>query len=151
VFQNDNGWQFNGLANGTGFQTNGQTNDLAQWYGVNQYMFWNFSETLVGGARLEWFRDNNGTRVLAPLRNAAQAGNSNYTGGYQGNFWEMSWGLNYKPNRNWMIRPELRYDWFSPDVAGSNLPFGSGIGAASGANGGQSGQFYGGCDLIFQF
>ena len=151
VFQNDNGWQFNGLANGTGFRTNGQTNDLAQWYGVNQYLFWNFSETLVGGLRMEWFRDNNGTRVLDPLRNAAQPGNSNFTGGYQGNFWEMTWGLNYKPNKNWMVRPEVRYDWYTPDVAGSNLPYGSGIGTAFGANGGQSGQFYSGCDLIYQF
>ena len=151
VFQNDNGWQFNGLANGTGFKTNGQTNDLAQWYGVNQYLFWNFSETLVGGLRMEWFRDNNGTRVLDPIRNAAQPGNSNYTGGYQGNFWEMTWGLNYKPNKNWMVRPEVRYDWYTPDVAGSNLPYGSGIGTAFGANGGQSGQFYSGCDLIYQF
>ena len=100
---------------------------------------------------MEWFRDNNGTRVLDPIRNAAQPGNSNYTGGYQGNFWEMTWGLNYKPNKNWMVRPEVRYDWYTPDVAGSNLPYGSGIGTAFGANGGQSGQFYSGCDLIYQF
>ena len=67
VFQNDNGWQFN--ANPVS-QNIGQAAGLAQWYGINQYMFYNFSDTVVGGMRLEWFRDNNGYRVLNPIRNA---------------------------------------------------------------------------------
>jgi len=141
VFQNDNGWQFNAgsfaipLASGRGQA------GTAQWYGINQYLFYNISETLVGGLRLEWFRDNNGYRVLNPWRNYWVGGPSQT--GYQGNFWQMTWGLNWKPTTNWIIRPELRYDWYSPDQAGTPLPFGR--------SNDQYGQFYGGCDAIWQF
>jgi len=138
VIQNDNGWQFNGAVP---YKTANQTSDTAQWYGINQYMFWNFSDTLIGGLRFEWFRDNNGTRVFNPLRNWL-TGNTPQYGGYAGNFWQMSWGLNWKPNGNWVIRPELRYDWFDGVAVGKTLPFG---------NGDRDSQFYGGCDAIWQF
>jgi hypothetical protein len=145
VLQNDNGWQFN--AN-TGLQNQNQMAGLAQWYGINQYLFYNVSDTVVAGMRLEWFRDNNGYRVLAPIRNAISGGP--YQTGFQGNFWQATWGLNWKPNRNWIIRPEVRYDWYSPDVAGSALPYGHNFGTVGGT-GNQYGQLYGGCDAIWQF
>ena len=141
VFQNDNGWQFNAGALAVPLASGRGQAGTAQWYGINQYLFYNFSDTLVGGLRLEWFRDNNGYRVLNPWRNYWVGGPSQT--GYQGNFWQMSWGLNWKPTTNWMIRPELRYDWFSPDQAGKPLPFGR--------SNNEYGQFYGGCDAIWQF
>jgi hypothetical protein len=151
VFQNDNGWQFN--AN-TGLQNQGQMAGLAQWYGINQYLFYTVSDTLVAGMRFEWFRDNNGYRVFAPIRNYWVGGPNQ--SGFQGNFFQATWGLNWKPTRNWIIRPELRYDWYSPDnMAGTRagtapLPFGPNFGRIS--NGGtEYGQLYGGCDAIWQF
>ena len=139
VFQNDNGWQFNA---GTVDTLNQSQPGTAQWYGINQYLFYNFSDTLVGGMRFEWFRDNNGYRVISGLRNAL-FGVPNSATGFQGNFWQMSYGLNWKPTNNWIIRPELRYDWYSPDKANGALPFGS--------NFDKYGQLYGGCDAIWQF
>jgi hypothetical protein len=70
-------------------------------------------------------------------------GPGNWNAGYQGNFWEMSYGLNWKPTNNWIIRPELRYDWYTPDKANGSLPYGS--------NFDKYGQLYGGCDAIWQF
>jgi hypothetical protein len=145
VFQNDNGWQFNA---GTPDTLNQAQPGTALWYGINQYMFYTFNDNLVGGMRLEWFRDNNGYRVINPIRNALFGGPA--AGGYQGNFWQATWGLNWKPqgSRNWLIRPELRYDWYSPDdmdavrTGNAALPFG---------NFNEYGQFYGGCDVIWQF
>ena len=154
VFQNDNGWQF-GLPTegqpGSYPTVQGQQNNLAQWYGLVNYMFYNFSDKLVGGVRFEYFRDNNGFRVYNPVRNLNYSNfqTAPYNTGYQGNFWEMTWGVNYRPNTNWVIRPELRYDWYSPDKAGGPLPYGSGIG--TGAGGDQYGQLYYGGDLIFNF
>lgn len=144
VYQSDFGYQ--AYANPT-YETRGQQTGSAYWYGVNQYLFWNFTDNLIGGLRFEWFRDNNGTRVASNLRN--DVFNDTPTGsGYAGNFWEMTWGLNYLLGSNIVIRPELRYDWFAPDV-------GSGAGAAGtlpyGRNLDQFGQFYGGCDVIWQF
>ena len=81
-------------------------------------------------------------RVINPLRNYL-FGQQPVYGGYAGNFWQLTYGLNYKPTANWMIRPEIRYDWYSPDSPGTGQsPFG---------NGDQLGQLYGGCDLIWQF
>jgi hypothetical protein len=142
VLQNDNGWQFNAIGVA---ETIGQQAGTAQWYGINQYLFYNFTETLIGGMRLEWFRDNNGYRVYAPLRNywVNPAGNGTWATGFQGNFWQATWGLNWRATNNWIIRPELRYDWYSPDKGGTPLPFGR--------NNDQFGQFYGGCDAIWQF
>ncbi|MFM8578521.1 MAG: outer membrane beta-barrel protein [Planctomycetaceae bacterium] len=135
VLQHDNGWQFNGLTP-DGVET-------AQWYGINQYLFRTLNDCWTAGMRLEWFRDNDGTRVISGLRNSVAGVPSSATG-FEGNFWELTWGLNYKPNANWMVRPELRYDWFSPDIgyAGA-LPYGRGFN--------EYGQLYGGCDVIWQF
>ena len=76
-----------------------------------------------------------------------QDGSANM-GGFAGNFWEMTWGLNYLIGNNMIIRPELRYDWFSADE-------GAGLGAPGtmpyGRNLDQNAQFYGGCDVIWQF
>ena len=141
VFQNDTGWWFNG--NVGGYNTLGQQDGTAQWYGINQYLFYNFTDTLIGGLRLEWFRDNNGTRVLYGIRDGSPG-----LGGFAGNFWAMTWGLNYLMGSNFVIRPELRYDWFTPDAGGQIanggiLPYG--------VNADKYGQFYGGCDIIWQF
>jgi len=153
VFQNDNGWQF-GLQDGMYTPTAGQGNNgLAQWYGLVNYLFYKFNDKMTGGMRFEYFRDNNGFRVFNPLRNvnwAGVGGPAAYSGPYQGNFWEITWGLNYRANKNWVFRPELRYDWFSPDAGCKNLPYGGTIGQIGG-NGTQYGQLFGGGDFIFQF
>jgi hypothetical protein len=137
VFQNDAGWQFNAFGEST----------LAQWYGVNQYLFYAFNETWTGGMRFEWFRDNDGYRVANPLRNG-YFGQEPYAGGYAGNFWAATWGLNYKPNANWIVRPELRYDWYD-GAAGATIP--GGAPALPFGNGDRTSQFYGGCDVIWLF
>lgn len=149
VAQNDNAWQFNaGVAPGNA----GQQSGLAQWYSFSQYLFWTFSRSWVGGVRLEYFRDNNGFIVEAPLRNAAERGNrGDFTSGFAGSFWELTLGLNHYPNDNWMIRPELRYDWFSPNTSDTPLPYGKPLGQAVGAGGNQYGQLYAGCDVVVQF
>jgi len=143
VYQSDIGYQFNAIP---GYQTAGQQDGTAYWYGVNQYMFYNFTDSLIGGMRLEWFRDNNGTRVVSNVRNQLMGGIP-ADGGFAGNFWAMTWGLNYLMGNSVVIRPELRYDWFSADAGGQVanggiLPYG---------NSDKSSQFYGGCDIIWQF
>jgi len=153
VFQNDNGWQF-GLQDGMYTRTAGQSaNGLAQWYGLVNYLFYKVNDQTTAGMRFEYFRDNNGFRVFNPLRNLNYnplgGGSNNVNGPYQGNFWEVTWGVNWRPNKNWVFRPELRYDWFSPDAGCTNLPYGGGVGR--GGNGNQYGQLFGGGDFIFQF
>ena len=144
VYQSDIGYQAH--AN-TDVQTQGQQTGSAYWYGVNNYVFYNFTDYLIGGFRLEWFSDVNGYRVsTGGFRDGSLQGNGN---GFAGNFWEATWGLNYFVGNNLVIRPELRYDWYSrnqnPAQQGGpgNMPFGPNLN--------NNGQFYGGCDIIWQF
>jgi hypothetical protein len=99
VLQHDYGWQLDGVRGG------GAT---AEWYGLNQYLFYTINDCWKAGARFEWFRDDDGVRVTG-LRNQ---NNAIFGDGFAGNFFELSAGLNYTPHTNWTIRPEIRYDWF---------------------------------------
>jgi len=153
VLQHDDGWQF-GLPNGLFPTVQGQQNGLAQWYGFVNNLFYRFNDTFTGGMRFEYFRDNNGFRVYTPLRNynyAVGPAGSFYTGGFQGNFWEVTFGLNIRASRNLVFRPELRYDWYSPDHGRGPLPYGGPIGRVPGASGTEYGQLYGGGDFVFRF
>jgi len=143
VYQSDFGYQ--AYAN-SAYETVGQQVGSAYWYGVNQYMFWNFTDYLIGGLRFEWFRDNNGTRVVSGLRDGSPG-----VGGFGGNFWAMTWGLNYLVGNNMVIRPELRYDWFSADEGWINQGNGGAGTMPYGRLNDKNAQFYGGCDVIWQF
>jgi hypothetical protein len=149
VFQNDNGWQFNAnVPPGNA----GQPDGLAQWYSFMNYLFWTFDERWMGGMRLEYFRDNNGYIINAPLRNEAALGNPGYwAGDFAGSFWELAFGLNYRPSANLVVRPELRYDWFAPNTPTTNRPFGRPLGQGIGSAGDRLDQFYAGCDFVWQW
>jgi hypothetical protein len=71
------------------------------WYGVNQYLFYTLSNCCKLGGRFEWFDDNDGARV----------------GTGKNDFYAITLGLNYTPNSNVCVRPEIRYDWASDNPA----------------------------------
>ena len=112
--------------NNMGFDSEGdpRTGGSARWYGLAQYFIYTINPKLSAGTRVEWFRDEEGSRV-------AGVGNLNdgWMGapGFEGTFTELTFGLNYRPNLNLVIRPELRCDWYSgsTNLAGQ-LPFGDG-------------------------
>ena len=68
----------------------------AYWYGINQNLFYDFTDTFSAGLRGEWFRDSNGT-----LLNFGSAGH----------YYALTAGVNWKPKEWLMLRPEIRYDW----------------------------------------
>jgi Putative beta-barrel porin-2, OmpL-like. bbp2 len=127
VFQHDCGWQTGASAFTPGAN--------AEWYGVNQYLFYTVNDCWKAGARFEWFRDDDGSRVTG-LRNP---GNAIFGQSFAGNFYECSLGMNWTPTANWIVRPELRYDWFD------------GVGTVAGPYnaGTQDSQFLLGFDAIF--
>jgi hypothetical protein len=67
----------------------GQTGD--DDLSINQYLLYSVNDCLGYGARIEWWKDE---------------GQSRY---------EMTYGVNYKPHANWIVRPEIRYDWKPAD------------------------------------
>ena len=64
--------------------------------GINQYLFYTINDCWAIGNRTEWWKND-------LLGAAAANGNvSNY---------ETTFGLNYRPNANFVVRPEIRHDW----------------------------------------
>jgi hypothetical protein len=78
--------------------------DSAKWYGVNQYLTYDINDQVSVGTRLEWFRDEDGTRV----------------NGNKAHFLAATVGLNYKPLSWLTLRPEVRYD-HSIETAAYNI------------------------------
>jgi len=136
VFQHDNGRQDNYL----------NTGEQAQWYGINQYLFYKIDCCWTAGLRAEWFRDDDGFRVAAPGDYAALGFSNNpaSAGGWAGNFYDVALGLNWKPNGNLTVRPEVRYDWYSGNggLNGVNDPY---------DDGDSSHQWLYGFDLVYLF
>lgn len=134
-----------------GFQeeVSGAGTPNAEWYSITQYLVYTVNDCLSYGFRYEWFRDDDGFRVFGLGSAEAAAGvPSPYGfigGGYVGNFQDISLGANYKPHANVLLRPEVRYDWYSGLPSGVNgrpLPYDTGT---------SSNQFTAAIDAIFTF
>jgi hypothetical protein len=96
VFQHDLGTEENAAANSTFSVID------ADWWSINQYLFYNYCETLSFGCRFEYFCDDDNARVLSiPL--AETVDGSSYT--------ELTFGANWRPRCNVVVRPEIRWDW----------------------------------------
>jgi hypothetical protein len=66
--------------------------DNGEDYGVTNYFFYTINDCWKMGTRLEWWKSNQVT-------------------GQDTSFYEVTYGFNYKYNANWIVRPEVRYDW----------------------------------------
>jgi len=108
----------------------GDNSDLGagdnEWYGINQYLLYDINDCWGAGLRFEWFRDDDGTRVVA---------------GNAGDYYALTAGLNWKPNANVIFRPEIRYDNYD-GIAGNAWPFNEGQ---------DDEQFSGGFDVIVTY
>lgn len=93
TIQHDHGWQ-----------TTRSLDQDPHWYGINNYLSYDLSDTLSLGARVEWFRDEQGVRVISLGGDGVRPGKS-------ANFYEATLGFNWKPTAWFKIRPEIRYDW----------------------------------------
>lgn len=88
-----------------------------EWYGVNQHLTRCVNDCWSYGMRFEWFRDDDGY-VVSAFRpsNPAQ-------GPFVGDFYELTFAVNYEPCCHFALRPEIRWDWYEPDAAGGAQPF----------------------------
>lgn len=93
------------LQHDLGVESSTSTLPASEWYGVNQYLFYDILHNLAAGLRMEWFRDADGTRV--------NSFSENYIG--------VTGGLNYTPIAGFTIRPEVRYDRSTENKAFDNF------------------------------
>ncbi|MDP6555650.1 MAG: outer membrane beta-barrel protein [Pirellulaceae bacterium] len=99
VLQHDLGYQRDSLG----------PNVDAQWYGLSQYLFYAISDVWKIGARFEWFRDDDGTRLSSMV--ARNGGLGLPAAGFAGHYYDVTLGTNWTPNANLTVRPEIRWDW----------------------------------------
>jgi hypothetical protein len=141
VSQWDAGWQQNYDGN----------NNTADFYSFTQYLFYTINPCWKAGLRYDAFVDDQGF-CLNGLRNATYADGSWFTGGnptvvgtgVPTTVQAISAGLNWTPNNNIRVRPELRWDWASGQGANGGI-------YQVGSTGTSNGQFTGACDVIIQF
>jgi len=105
VFQHDFGYQEDGeVVVNTVPRT--ITFDEAKWYGINQYLIYDIDETLSTAIRVEWFRDQDHSRLAVPVK--FNPGGTTFLGG---NYFALTGGVNWRPNGNITVRPEVRWDY----------------------------------------
>jgi|GEM_PF-1077717 len=93
------------------------------WYSFSQYVFYQLTNKLTIGARGEWFRDVNSTRIYphTPVRTYDGAGT--LLEGVEGSdYSQVTIGLNWKPHDCLIIRPEARWDWSGVCYSDKNDP-----------------------------
>ncbi|MCG8587091.1 MAG: porin, partial [Pirellulales bacterium] len=97
-----------GSNTGTGVMEN-------EWYSLSAYLYHEVNELWSIGARIEWFRDDDGRAV-------------DVNGAGRGSYYETTFGVNWQPTPNLRLRPEIRFDWFD----GVGFPFDSRDGGMTG-------------------
>jgi len=85
-----------------GYQALGFNEKSARWYGIEQDLMYDVSQQVTAGLRGEWFRDQNGLKVMFD--------------GVPATYYGITAGLFWKPLKWITVRPELRYDISSNPV-----------------------------------
>jgi hypothetical protein len=77
-----------------GFTTHVPETGFANWFGILNYLTYNFTPHLSGTVRLELFDDAQGQRT-----------------GFEGLYSALTAGFSFRPYKSIIVRPELRYDY----------------------------------------
>lgn len=87
----------------------------ATYYGINQYLYYSWTESLDVGVRAEWFRDKDNSRVLQiPVSTLIEG---------PGNYYNITLGANWRPCEHVVVRPEARYDLSDRETIFTNGAF----------------------------
>jgi hypothetical protein len=78
----------------TGFTTHAPDVGTANWFGILDYLSYDFTPRLSGTTRLEFFNDAQGQRT-----------------GFPGLYTALTAGVTFKPVKWVLLRPEVRYDY----------------------------------------
>lgn len=115
-----------------GIEPNGSSivaGDNAEWFGTEHILTYKLNAQWSAAIRYEVVRDDDGARV-AGIGNLLQINDPTSTKGwlgapgFAGTFQDLSLGLNYRPHPNFVLRPEVRWDWYNgPANIAGQLPF----------------------------
>ncbi|MCM2371159.1 outer membrane beta-barrel protein [Aporhodopirellula aestuarii] len=74
--------------------------------GINQYLLYSINDCLGIGSRFEWWHVDGESQGFGGVPGATDA-----------DVYALTFGLNYKPHSNVIMRPEIRWDWVDTDAA----------------------------------
>lgn len=127
-------WRY-ALENNYGRETNSLgTGATVDWLSFANYLFYDINDCWSVGARYEWMNDKDAAVVMRVGPPTAGPIPSIYN--------SVALGVNYKPNKNLVVRSEVRWDWADNAVAPGGRPFGDAD---------KNTQFLWGTDLIVRF
>nr|WP_315853738.1 porin [Novipirellula artificiosorum] len=75
---------------------------VAETFDINQYLIYTVSDCWAFGGRFEWYNEEG---IYSAVGDSAD-------------IYALTLGANYKPHANVIVRPEIRWDWDSDEVAG---------------------------------
>jgi hypothetical protein len=110
----------------------GVSADDFEAYSLVGYMFRTINEQLSAGVRAEWLRDDDG--FVTPHESISPSA--------PGSFYEVTFGLNWRPKAHIRVRPEIRYDHQSRDDRSQPTAFDDGNSAD---------QWLFSCDAIWEY
>jgi len=103
---------------------------VASWYGINSYLYWNQTCRLQWGVNGEWFRDDGGFRVgqVLPSFGSPNARGFARGPGFDGSFYRFMFGPKYFFTPNIYGRAAFVADWYDGDRTPNTnqLPFAAG-------------------------
>lgn len=121
VVQSDFGFQHAAVPDPAGGRAD------AEWFGLNQYLYWDASSDWRWGMALEWFRDDDGSRVLSAVPSfGSPNGRSFGRGPFAGDFFRATLGPRWQPHPNVWVRPSVLVDGFDGHRSNGLLPFDDG-------------------------
>jgi hypothetical protein len=85
----------------------------ARWYGITNAFIHDFGPKLSLGMRVEWFRDQDNSRILPGAFSEQVTG---------GNYVNVTMGANYRHSDRLTLRPEARWDWSDTKSSDLNVP-----------------------------
>jgi len=119
-------------------------NGPASWWAWGNYLTYDINDCWAAGIRYEYMEDLSGAVVAtigpSDLPNAPPIA----TPGSQWN--DLTMGLQYKPNKNVLIRSEVRWDWANNTVEAQRIAGGKAFN-----DGNANGQFLWGNDIVIKF
>lgn len=80
--------------------------DDGQWWGISQYMVYQYNDRWSTGLRVEWFRDEGNSRAGIPIEYSD--GSPAFHGG---DYFAITGGWNFRPIPDVLFRNEIRWDY----------------------------------------
>lgn len=130
----------------------------ALWYGANVYLIHQTLQTLQLAVNFEWFRDAAGVRVgsVLPTLSSTKTQVAGLAGtplraNYIGNFFQVTFGPKWQPQKNFFVRVNGRYDYFDGTALNATTGTASGAAALPFNDGNKKDQFVVGLDAALLF